>query len=78
MLLAGIFVLAQNEANTGAFREEHQVSLSAASEMAIKDSVSTITFKTVGSLALQADVFLPRGEGLHPTVLWIHGSDLSP
>ena len=36
----------------------------------------TVTFKTVGPLPIQADLFRPASEGAHPVVLWIHGGAL--
>jgi acetyl esterase/lipase len=36
----------------------------------------TFTYKTVGSLAIQADVFRPSLAGPRPVVLWIHGGAL--
>jgi acetyl esterase/lipase len=36
----------------------------------------TVIYRTVGSLAIPADVFRPPGPGPHPVVLWIHGGAL--
>ena len=41
-----------------------------------EEPVRTATYRTVGSLAIQADVFRPAGPGPHPVVLWIHGGAL--
>src|SRR5262249_52265175 len=32
----------------------------------------TFTYKTVGSLPIQADVYRPAGSGLRPIVVWVH------
>jgi acetyl esterase/lipase len=39
-------------------------------------AVQTLTYRTVGALAIRADVFRPAGPGPHPVVLWIHGGAL--
>jgi acetyl esterase/lipase len=36
----------------------------------------TVTYRTVGSLAIPADVYRPSRPGPHPVVLWIHGGAL--
>jgi len=40
------------------------------------EAARTMTYRTVGRLALPADVFLPPGRGPFPVVLWIHGGAL--
>lgn len=40
------------------------------------ESVQTVTFRRLGPLALQADVFRPPSRGPHPVLLWIHGGAL--
>jgi acetyl esterase/lipase len=40
------------------------------------DTARVVTYRTVGPLALQADVFRPAGLGPHPVVMWIHGGAL--
>jgi acetyl esterase/lipase len=37
---------------------------------------STHTFKTVGTLAIQADVYRPNDTQVRPVVVWIHGGAL--
>lgn len=36
----------------------------------------TVTFKQVGDLAINADVFLPPGRGPYPVIIFIHGGAL--
>ncbi|MFT3870402.1 MAG: alpha/beta hydrolase [Nibricoccus sp.] len=36
----------------------------------------TFTYKTVGSMAIKADVYRPPGEGLRPIIVWIHPGGL--
>jgi acetyl esterase/lipase len=36
----------------------------------------TVTFKAIGPLQIQADLFRPASAGAHPVVLWIHGGAL--
>jgi acetyl esterase/lipase len=36
----------------------------------------TVAYRTVGPLAIPADVFRPAGPGPHPVILWIHGGAL--
>jgi acetyl esterase/lipase len=47
-----------------------------ASATAEAERPQTVTYRTVGSLAIPADVFRPAGPGPHPVVLWIHGGAL--
>lgn len=37
---------------------------------------AAVTYRTVGRLGIQADVFRPDGPGPFPVVLWIHGGAL--
>lgn len=37
---------------------------------------TTYTYKTVGKLAIQADVYRPAGTKVLPAILWIHGGTL--
>lgn len=36
----------------------------------------TMTYRTVDSLALQADIYPGRGDGMRPALLWLHGGAL--
>jgi acetyl esterase/lipase len=44
--------------------------------LAVSESNAVVTYRTVGRLAIQADVFRPEGAGPFPVVLWIHGGAL--
>ena len=37
---------------------------------------TTYTYKTVGTLAIQADVYRSAGKDVLPAILWIHGGAL--
>ena len=37
---------------------------------------TTYTYKKIGDLEIQADVYRPAGEGVCPAVMWIHGGAL--
>jgi acetyl esterase/lipase len=52
------------------------VALTLASSAAAADGGSLVTYRTVGTLALPADVSRPAGPGPFPVVLWIHGGAL--
>ncbi|MDP2578284.1 MAG: alpha/beta hydrolase [Candidatus Palauibacterales bacterium] len=39
-------------------------------------AIRTYTYKTIGRLALRADVFAPRAETPRPVVVWLHGGTL--
>lgn len=38
--------------------------------------MQTFTYKTVADLEIQADVYRPKGDGIHPVAIWIHGGGL--
>jgi acetyl esterase/lipase len=41
-----------------------------------KDAPKTYTYKTVGDLKIQADVYRLPGEAIRPVIVWIHGGAL--
>jgi acetyl esterase/lipase len=45
-------------------------------DRSIGESPLTVTYRTVGKLDLQADIFLPPGKESYPVILWIHGGAL--
>lgn len=48
----------------------------AQTEPAAMHTITTYTYKTVGKLAIQADVYRPAGTEVLPVILWIHGGAL--